>query len=181
MAAKIPEQVFPCLREDVKSEIPETYQEFKLLMEILDSVKSHLSVGLTSKETLELMGKALNDQFARYRVSWIDLMRGVKDDAIFLEIDATFWALVEVVESAEEAVDRALATINAVPPEHNAKMERDVTPEAMSVVPKSLPPDVSSTFKTSEVRKIHDVDIPSTCKTPAGITPAGKTPAGKAP
>ena len=41
MAAKIPEQVFPefttaCLREDIKLEIPEMYQEFELLKEILE-------------------------------------------------------------------------------------------------------------------------------------------------
>ena len=30
--------------------------------------------------------------------------------------------------------------------------------------------------KTSNVRQIQEVDIPSTCKTPEGKTPAGKTP-----
>ena len=121
MAARNTTKVFHTLKtaslEKAKTETTEMYWEVVLLQEILDSINRHVSVGITSKGTPDLMSKALRGQFTRYEISWEKSMWDDSgNNALFDKFQELYLTVNEAVDNVlypwlhatEKAVDKAL-------------------------------------------------------------------------
>ena len=95
--------VFKASLEKAKSEMPKTYRELEILMEVLDSISNHMSVGHNSKEKLEIMMTVLEVQFNNYEISWENSMWDVSDD-VFYEFEELYLTINEAVDKVNAAL-----------------------------------------------------------------------------
>ena len=89
--------------EKAKSEMPKTYRELEILMEVLDSISNHMSVGHNSKEKLESMMTVLEVQFNNYEISWENSMWEISDD-VFYEFEELYLTIAEAVDKVKAAL-----------------------------------------------------------------------------
>ena len=97
------EPVFKASLEKAKSEMPKTYRELEILMEVLDSISNHMSVGHNSKEKLESMMTVLEVQFNNYEISWENSMWEISDD-VFYEFEELYLTIAEAVDKVKAAL-----------------------------------------------------------------------------
>ena len=95
--------VFKASLEKAKSEMPKTYRELEILMEVLDSISNHMSVGHNSKEKLESMMTVLEVQFNNYEISWENSMWEISDD-VFYEFEELYLTIAEAVDKVKAAL-----------------------------------------------------------------------------
>ena len=154
--------------EKAKTETPEMYWEVVLLQEILDSINRHVSVGITSKGTLELMSKALRDQFTCYEISWENSMWDDSGNkALFDEFQELYLTVNGVVDkvlypwlhATKEAIDKDLFESEKFlqsSPDHE-----DVSEDVSEEIGGDASEDVNKNFK-EDIRR--DAEEIPTCR-----------------